>query len=89
MKKKEINGWIVCENRKVFTRKVFPTITEAKSHCINDFTYEEKHAYINDGSIIHVVDGYIVSEINIWTSGDEVYFSDVHITHNQIKYLEL
>lgn len=89
MKKKEINGWIVCENRKVFTRKVYPTIDEAKSHCINDFTNGEKRAYIDESSIIHVVDGYIVSEVDVWIAGNEVFFSDVHITHNQIKYLEL
>ena len=83
------NAFIVIENgSKVYTRKLHKSIEDAKRCCTMRCEYE-KEAYLDGAEILHIVNDFIISSIDIvsWGSGI-LYFSDVHLLQQKIPFFE-
>ena len=83
------NAFVVIENgSKVYTRKLHKSIDDAKRYCSMCGEYE-KDTYLDGAEILHIVNDFIISSIDItsWGNG-ELYFSDVHLLAKKIPFFE-
>lgn len=80
------NYWIIGEKHKRFHSRKFEKLEDAKFYCVKEFKHDERKELLNGGNILHVVDGKIISMIDIMYINKNLLFSDVHILHNPIEF---
>ena len=84
------NLWIV-RLKKVEGMPTFPyfkDLAAAKSYCNSVLSHYGKRKYLDGQEIVHVVNNEIISSVTMDVTGDEIYFSDVHILHEKKPYVE-
>lgn len=84
------NLWIV-RLKKVEGMPTFPyfkDLASAKSYCNSVLSPYGKRKYLDGQEIVHVVNNEIISSVTMDVTGDEIYFSDVHILHEKKPYVE-
>lgn len=84
------NFWIVRVKRiaGMPTFPYFKDIAAAKSYCNSVLSPYGKKKYLDGQEIVHVVNNEIISSVTMDVTGDEIYFSDVHILHQKKPYVE-
>lgn len=84
------NLWIVrLKNEEgTPTFPYFKDLVAAKSYCNSVLSPYGKRKYLDGQEIVHVVNNEIISSVTMDVTGDEIYFSDVHILHEKKPYVE-
>lgn len=84
------NLWIVRLKRiaGMPTFPYFKDLAAAKSYCNSVLSKYGKQKYLDGQDIIHVVNDQIISSVTMDVTGDEIYYSDVHIMHEKKPYIE-
>ena len=84
------NLWVV-RLKKVAGIPTFPyfkNLQAAKTYCNSVLSSYGKQKYLDGQDIVHVVNNQIISSVTMDVTGDEIYFSDVHIMHERKPYIE-
>lgn len=84
------NLWIVSlkKEERTPTFPYFKDLAAAKSYCNSVLSTYGKRKYLDGQEIVHVVNNEIISSVIMDVTGDEIYFSDVHILHGKKPYKE-